>query len=83
MRATLEREVVPIAEIVPDCPPAVQVAIQRACERDGLDPAAVQDRIDAQLSNEARKEQAAVVIDNSQTTEELTLQLKEAWEKIT
>ena len=41
------------------------VAIERACARDNLDPAAVQARLDAQLSNDERCAHADQVIDNS------------------
>ncbi len=59
-----------------------EVAISRASSRDGVDASAVQARIDAQLSNEARCQQADVVIDNSAGETELTARLRELWAQL-
>ena len=58
---------------------APAVAVERAVARDGLDPEAVQARIDAQLSNDERTAAADCVIDNSGTAEEMLAQLKSKW----
>ncbi len=52
------------------------IAISRAAARDGVDPEAVQARIDAQLSNAERSAAANQVIDNSGSEAELESQLK-------
>lgn len=59
-----------------------EVAIERACARDGLTPEAVQARIDAQLSNAERSAAAHQVIDNSRGFEELTATLRTLWQAI-
>ena len=58
------------------------VAVERATARDGSDPAAVQARIDAQLSNAERMASAGVVIDNSGNAEQLTENLRAAWSNL-
>ena len=58
------------------------LAIARASARDGVDAAAVQARIDAQLTNEERTADAQVVITNNTSPAELETQLKQAWENI-
>lgn len=55
------------------------VAIERACARDNLEPAAVQARLDAQLSNEQRCQQANHVIDNSSDEVQLIKQVEALW----
>jgi len=62
---------------------APEVAVMRACARDGLSPEEVQRRIDAQMSNEARRERADVVIDNSGDPETLLARLDREWLRIT
>ena len=57
-------------------------AVQRAMARDGLDAAAVQSRIDAQLSNEARMAEADVVVRNSGTEAEMVAQLDAEWARL-
>jgi len=57
-------------------------AIARAVARGGLTPAAVEARIDAQLSNEQRVARADVVIDNSGTTATLIAQLDAHWRRL-
>jgi len=59
-----------------------EVAIARAIERDGADRAAIQARIDAQLSNADRKAKATVVIDNSGTEQDLVDAIGEQWARI-
>jgi dephospho-CoA kinase len=59
------------------------VAVQRACARDGLEPDAVQQRIDAQMSNEQRSARADVVIDNSGNPETLLARVDREWLRIT
>jgi dephospho-CoA kinase len=59
------------------------VAIERACARDGLAPEAVQQRIDAQMSNEQRTRRAHVVIDNSNNQEVLLARVDREWLRIT
>lgn len=58
------------------------VAIERACVRDNLDPAAVQARLDAQLSNEQRRSHANQVIDNSADEHQLLQQVEALWASI-
>ena len=58
------------------------VAVERASARDGVDAAAVQARIDAQLSNAERIAKAGTVIDNSGTEAELLSTLEQAWERL-
>ena len=59
-----------------------EVAIERATARDGSDRAAVEARIDAQLTNEARVSTADRVIDNSGSAEALENQLANLWQQI-
>ena len=58
------------------------IAIARASARDGVDAAAVQARIDAQLSNDARAAKAHVVLDNSGTPEALGAKLDAQWRRL-
>ena len=60
-----------------------EVAITRACKRDGSDREAVQARIDAQISNAERRAVAHQVIDNSAATDQLTTQLESLWNALT
>ena len=57
-------------------------AVARAMARDGVDAAAVQSRIDAQLSNEERVAQATAVVHNSGTEAELIAQLDAEWARV-
>jgi dephospho-CoA kinase len=59
------------------------IAVQRACARDGLDPEAVQQRIDVQMSNDERRARADVVIDNSDNPESLLARVDREWLRIT
>ncbi len=59
-----------------------EVAISRATARDGSDRAAVEARIDAQLSNEERIAAADRVIDNSGSAEALETQLTDLWSSL-
>ena len=56
-----------------------EVAIERASNRDGTDRSQVQARIDAQISNEERKEKADRLIDNSGSEADLQAQVKQIW----
>ncbi len=60
-----------------------EVAVQRACARDGLSPEAVQRRIDSQMSNDERRTRADVVIDNSLDPETLLARVDREWLRIT
>ncbi len=60
----------------------VETAITRTMKRDGLDREAVQSRIAAQLSNEARIAQADVVFDNSGTEHELLSALQRKFDEL-
>ena len=53
-----------------------ETAIARTMKRDGVDRAAVQSRIDAQISNEERIAVADVVFDNSGTENDLMAELE-------
>jgi dephospho-CoA kinase len=59
------------------------IAVQRACARDGLEPEAVQQRIDVQMSNDERRARADVVIDNSGNPEILLARVDREWLRIT
>ena len=61
---------------------APALAIERATARDGVDEAAVQARIDAQLSNGERLALADVVIDNRGTEAELHAKLATEWARL-
>lgn len=60
-----------------------ETAIDRATARDGLEREAVQQRIDAQLSNQERANRAAVVISNDGTEADLKAALDVEWSRIT
>lgn len=60
-----------------------EVAVERACARDGLRPEDVQKRIDAQMSNDERRARADVVIDNSGDTETLLARVDREWLRLT
>lgn len=59
------------------------VAVERAAARDGLAPAEVQKRIDAQMSNDERRRRADVVIDNAGDTETLLARVDREWLRVT
>lgn len=59
-----------------------ETAVERASARDGTDRAAVEARIDAQLSNAQRREHATRVIDNSGDLPTLTAQVQDIWAAI-
>ena len=63
-----------------EIPPALAVA--RASARDGVDAAAVQARIDAQLSNAERAAHAQVVIENAGSPETLRAQVDAQWQHL-
>ena len=58
------------------------VAVARASQRDSAPAAAVQARIDAQLSNADRTAKAHVVLDNSATLEALRAKLDAEWRRL-
>jgi dephospho-CoA kinase len=57
-------------------------AIARAMARDGADAAAVERRIDAQLTNEERRRRADVVIENAGTVNDLERRLDAEWRRV-
>ncbi|MCZ6641390.1 MAG: dephospho-CoA kinase [Gammaproteobacteria bacterium] len=57
-------------------------AAQRAGARDGVDQAAVQKRIDAQMTNEERVKRGEIIIDNSGSLADLLTQLDTQWQRI-
>ena len=59
-----------------------EVAVERASARDGVDAAAVQARIDAQLSNAERVAKADTVIDNSGNETALLGTLDREWQRL-
>ena len=61
---------------------APEVAVARATARDGVAAAAVQARIDAQLTNAERAEKADVVIDNSGSEPALIDKLDRQWRRL-
>ena len=60
-----------------------EVAVARATARDGVDAAAVQARIDAQITNQERTACADVVIGNSAGEAELAARLDREWQRLT
>jgi phosphopantetheine adenylyltransferase/dephospho-CoA kinase len=59
-----------------------EVAIKRAMARDGFPQEAVEQRLDAQLSNDERTSRADVVIDNSGDQAQMAQQLATHWARI-
>ena len=59
-----------------------EVAIARAMSRDGASREAVEQRLNAQLSNEERMSRADLVIDNSGTAEQMQRQLADNWTRL-
>ena len=59
-----------------------EVAIERAMARDGLERAAVQGRLEAQLSNAERIALADVVIDNNGSLPAMLAQVRRHWERL-
>ena len=59
-----------------------EAAIARATARDGVDAAAIQARIDAQLSNQERRAHADEVIENSAGLAELEASLRVLWQQL-
>ena len=59
------------------------IAVARAMSRDGAVEAAVQARIDAQLSNEERAARADVVIDNEGSEQDLYQRVDTQWQRVT
>ena len=78
IEAGWQREVDEVWAVVVE--PAVAVA--RACARDGIDAAAVQARIDAQISNDERTANAHVVIDNAGDQAALVTRLDDEWRRL-
>lgn len=60
-----------------------ETAVERAIARDGVERAAIEARIDSQLSNEVRKAKADVVIDNSADEAAMREALDAAWRTVT
>jgi dephospho-CoA kinase len=58
------------------------VAIARAMQRDDIARSAIEQRLDAQLSNAERVARADVVIDNNGTPEQMLAQLRKAWARV-
>lgn len=58
------------------------VALARACARDGLTEEDVRRRLDSQMSNDDRRSRADVVIDNSGDTETLLARLDREWLRV-
>ena len=58
------------------------IAIARAMSRDHADRQAIENRLDAQLSNDERKARADVIIENNGTLEDLMAKLEAEWEKL-
>jgi dephospho-CoA kinase/carbonic anhydrase/acetyltransferase-like protein (isoleucine patch superfamily) len=59
-----------------------EVAIARATARDGASRAAIEQRLDAQLSNAERIALADVVIDNNGSTDALLAQVRRHWQRV-
>jgi dephospho-CoA kinase len=56
-----------------------EIAIERAMARDGFPREAVEQRLDAQLSNDERSQRADVVINNSDSLAYMQTQLSAQW----
>jgi len=59
-----------------------EVAVARACERDGLRADDVRRRLDSQMSNNERRRRADVAIDNSGNPETLLARLDREWLRV-
>lgn len=59
-----------------------EVAIARAIARDNLPREAVENRLNAQLSNEQRRAKATVVIENDGTQDQMLDQLRAEWARV-
>lgn len=59
-----------------------EVAIERSMSRDGLSPEAVENRLQAQLSNEERIAGADIVIENNLDQQAFIDQLKALWHRL-
>lgn len=59
-----------------------EVAIARASARDGIEPAAVQARIDSQISNEERLTYADQVFENTGALDQLIEQVESRWQTL-
>ena len=59
-----------------------EVAVARTVARDGLDEAAVRNRLASQFSNDERAARANVVIDNSAGLDHLQRQLDAQWQRL-
>ena len=59
-----------------------EVAIERSMSRDGLSPEAVENRLQAQLSNEERIAGADIVIENNLDQQAFIDQLKALWQRL-
>ena len=59
-----------------------EVAIARASARDGIEPAAVQARIDSQISNEERLTYADQVFENTGALDQLIEQVESRWQAL-
>ncbi len=59
-----------------------EIAIERSMTRDGFDRAAVEARIDSQLSNEERITKADIIIENNGELQQLVDRIDEEWLRI-
>ncbi len=59
-----------------------ETQIKRLIERDRFDYREAENRINSQLTDEARKKYADVIIDNSRPIEEVGKRLEELWNNI-
>lgn len=59
-----------------------EIAVARAMQRDQMARPAVESRLAAQLSNAERRARADIVIDNNGTPDELLMQLRGHWARI-
>ncbi|MDZ7684745.1 MAG: dephospho-CoA kinase [Gammaproteobacteria bacterium] len=59
-----------------------ETAIERAMARDGVERAAIESRIDSQLSNEERASRADVVIENDADEATLIARLEKVWAQL-
>ncbi|SHJ31083.1 dephospho-CoA kinase [Malonomonas rubra DSM 5091] len=60
----------------------LQVQLQRLMQRDGIDEAAAQQRVSAQMPQDEKLARADYVVDNSGSLEELFIQVEQLWQKL-
>ena len=78
----IEADWVPIVDEVWVVSASPAAARKRLSERNGLNEEQAEARLQAQLTNDARRSYADVVIENNGTLKELTAAVDAAWSKL-